>query len=71
MPKCDFSKVTCNFIEIALRHGYSPVDLIYILRTPLGVGGSVSEGSLINSNSWLKPLYTILVVTLVEDVTLS
>ena len=24
----------CNFIEIALRHGYSPVNLLHILRTP-------------------------------------
>ena len=29
MPKCDF-----NFIEIALRHGCSPVYLLRIFRTP-------------------------------------
>ena len=33
MPKCDFNKVACNFIEIALRHGYLPVNLLYIIRT--------------------------------------
>ena len=27
MPKCDFNKV-------ALRHGYSPVNLLHIFRTP-------------------------------------
>ena len=30
MPKCDF----CNFIEIALRHGCSPVNLPHLFRTP-------------------------------------
>ena len=36
MPKCDFNKVALqsNFIEIALRHGCSPVNLLYIFRTP-------------------------------------
>ena len=42
MPKCDFNKVACvasqklfrNFVEIALRHGCSPVNLLHILRTP-------------------------------------
>ena len=24
----------CNFIEIALRHGHSPVKLLHIFRTP-------------------------------------
>ena len=41
MPKCDFNKVAkhpCrsaiskNFIEIALRHGWSPVNLLHIFR---------------------------------------
>ena len=30
MSKCDFNK----FIEITLRHGYSPVNLLHIFRTP-------------------------------------
>ena len=34
MPKCDFNKVASNFIEIALRHGCSPVDLLHIFRAP-------------------------------------
>ena len=36
MPKCDFNKVPkqSNFIEIALRHGCSPVNLLYIFKTP-------------------------------------
>ena len=32
MPKCDF--IENNFIEITLRHGCSPVDLLHIFRTP-------------------------------------
>ena len=32
MPKCSFNKIALNFIEIALRHGYSPVNLLYIFR---------------------------------------
>ena len=30
MPKCDFNK----FIEIALRQGRSPVNLLHIFRAP-------------------------------------
>ena len=35
MPKCDFNKVAeqSSFIEIALRHGCSPVNLMHIFRT--------------------------------------
>ena len=40
MSKCDFNKVAsikllCNFIEITLRHGCSPVNLVHIFRTLL------------------------------------
>ena len=34
MPKCYFNKATSNFIEITLRHGCSPVNLLHIFRTP-------------------------------------
>ena len=34
IPKCDFNKVSSNFIEIALRHGCSLVNLLHIFRTP-------------------------------------
>ena len=34
MPKCDFNKLVCNFLETALRHGYSPVNLLHIFKTP-------------------------------------
>ena len=30
MPKCDFSKLVNNFIEITPRHGCSPVNLLHI-----------------------------------------
>ena len=33
MPIYDFNKVACNFIEITLPHGCSPVKLLYIFRT--------------------------------------
>ena len=33
MPKSDFIKVESNFIETKHRHGYSPVNLLYIFRT--------------------------------------
>ena len=31
MPKCDFNKVA---LQITLRHGCSPVNLLHIFRTP-------------------------------------
>ena len=33
MPKCHFNNVA-NFIEMTLRHGCSPVNLLHIFRTP-------------------------------------
>ena len=32
MPKCNFIKVACNFVEIALRYGCSHINLCYIFR---------------------------------------
>ena len=29
-------KLLCNFIEITLRHGHVPVNLLHIFRTPFG-----------------------------------
>ena len=46
MPKCNFNKVVIEieiFIEIALRHGCSPVNLLHIFRTPF----------LKNTSGWL------------------
>ena len=34
MSKCGFNKVAFNFIEITLRHGCSPVNLLHIFGTP-------------------------------------
>ena len=34
MPEYDFNKVAFSFTEIALRHGCSPVNLLYIFITP-------------------------------------
>ena len=34
MPKCDFNKVACNFVEITLRHGCTTLNLLHIFRTP-------------------------------------
>ena len=61
MPNCDFNKVTkqlpcrigisvkllSNFIEIALRHGCSPVNLLHIFRTLFP--RNTSGGLLLNS----------------------
>ena len=35
MPRVILINLTCKLIEIALRHGCSPVNLLYIARTPL------------------------------------
>ena len=32
MLKCDFNKLACNFIEIALRHLCSPLTLLHSFR---------------------------------------
>ena len=33
MPKCHFNNVA-NFIEMTLRHGCSPVNLLHLFRIP-------------------------------------
>ena len=32
MLKCNFDKVACNLIEIALQHSCSPLNLLHIFR---------------------------------------
>ena len=44
VPKCNFNKVGCNFIETALRHERSPVNLLHIFRTPFPK----------NTSGWLR-----------------
>ena len=44
-------KLLCNFIEIPLRHGYSPVNLLHIFRTPFPK--STSGGLLLNRINYL------------------
>ena len=34
MPKFDFNKVASSFIEISLRDGCSPVNLMHFFKTP-------------------------------------
>ena len=35
MPKCDFNKVAIsNSVEITLRHGCSPINLLHVFKTP-------------------------------------
>ena len=34
MPKCNFNKITLRFIEVALLHGCSPVNLLHVLKAP-------------------------------------
>ena len=50
-------KLLCNFIEIVLRHGCSPVNLLHIFRTPLPK--NTSEGAafeIANANSTCNTL---------------
>ena len=52
IPKCDFNKVAllCNFIEIALRHGCSPVNLLHIFRTQEHLWMAASGSPLLTSS---------------------
>ena len=50
MPKCDL-----NFIEIALRHECSPVNLLHIFRTPFPKNTSERPASESNYSSLLPP----------------
>ena len=64
MPKCNFNKIACNFIEIALRHGCSPVNLQHIFRelfsknTPGGLPLNLSK--LLSEKELSYPLVAIL-----------
>ena len=57
MLKCDFNKLQSNFIEIALRHGCSPVNLLHIFRTPFPR----------NTSWWLLLITKFLFLTLTLD----
>ena len=46
----------CNFIEITLRHGCSPVNLLYIFRTPFTK--NTSERLLLNTLSFIGLLHS-------------
>ena len=48
-------KLLCNFIEIALRHGCSPVNLLHILRTPFPK--NTSGGLLLKISKLLLEIY--------------
>ena len=48
MPKCDFNKV-----EISLRHGCCPVNLLHIFRTPFPK--TTSRGLLLDVAGYLLP----------------
>ena len=50
MPKCDFNKVACNFIEIGLRHSCSSENLLNIFRK------SFSK-TLLEGSFWLLVIY--------------
>ena len=52
MPKCNFNKVAYNFIEITLRHGCFPVNLLHIFRTPFP--RNTSGRLLLNVNTYKK-----------------
>ena len=53
MPKCDFNKLLCNFIEVTLRHWCSPVNFLHIFRTPFS---KITSGRLLRYLSQWKSL---------------
>ena len=56
MPKCDFNKVACNFIEIGLRHSCSSENLLNIFRKSFSK--TLLEGA--PFGFWLYITYTFL-----------
>ena len=56
MPKCDFNEIASNFIEIALWQGCSPINLLYIFRTPFPK--NTSGGLLLNFRSSGSELFS-------------
>ena len=61
MPKCNFKKVACNFIEVALQHGCSPVNFLHDFRTP--IYNNTSEGLLLNLKVFEKAYVSLLNLT--------
>ena len=57
MPKCNFNKVACNFIEIALQCGRSPVNFLHIFTTP--IYNNISGGLLLNSKRFEKTFISL------------
>ena len=57
MPKCNFNKVACNSIEIALHRGYSPLNFLNIFRTP--IYNNTSGGLLLNLKRFENTLISL------------
>ena len=59
-------KLLCNFIEITLRHGCSPVNLVHIFRTSFPK--NTSDGLLLTSNNTKsnQNIYCICVLKLIS-----
>ena len=54
---CDFSKVACRYIEVALKHGRSPVNFLYIFGTPFY--NNTSGELLLNSKRFERPFISL------------
>ena len=57
MSKCDFNKFARKFIEITLRHGCSPVNLLHIFRTPLNNNTSERLFLWMSNQRFPKPVW--------------
>ena len=61
MPKCNLIKLQSNFIEIALKHGCSPVNLLHIFRTPFpkNIFGWLLLQSLVSGSATSKQVNSV------------
>ena len=55
-------KLLCNFIEIALQHGYSPANMQHIFRTPFPRNASGWLLGLLGFQNWMMFIVKFLVV---------
>ena len=64
MPNYDFKKVACYFIEIALRYGCYPVNLLHIFRAPFYNSKNIS---LINLTPWIYNEIHLFIILIIKS----
>ena len=69
MPKFDLNKVGCNFIEIAIWHGYSPANFLHIFSSAFKEIWKAFYISLLNLTHWNRKQTNLFIILIIKPFT--